>query len=255
MAVMRRKSWLQPGASRLVVILALLGAWEIAARLYVDRDFLSPPSVVLISLGDVLGTPGVPEALGLTLYELTVAFALSVIIGLAVGLVIGLGRFAHRSFMPIVLLLYGIPQITILPIFILLFGIGAPSKIAFGVTHGVFPITIAVAAGVQNLKAVLLVSARSMGASRWQIFRFVVFPQMVPSFFAGMRLGMTGVLLGVLLAELYVSTAGIGYFTGIFTQSLDSAKLLGLVSILAAMAIALNEIVRRAEVHYSRWRA
>ena len=260
MAVMRaggpnRKSWLQPGVSRLAVILALLGAWEIAARLYVDRDFLSPPSIVLVSLGDVLGTPGVPEALGLTLYELTIAFVLSVIIGLTVGLVIGLGRFAHRSFMPIVLLLYGMPQITILPIIILLFGIGAPSKIAFGVSHGVFPITIAVAAGVQNLKAVLLVSARSMGASRWQIFRYVVFPQMVPSFFAGMRLGMTGVLLGVLLAELYVSTAGIGYFTGIFTQNLDSAKLLGLVSILAAMAIVLNEIVRRAEVHYSRWRA
>ena len=259
MAVMRaggphRKSWLQPGASRLAVILALLGAWEIAARLYVDRDFLSPPSIVLVSLGDVLGTPGVPEALGLTLYELTIAFVLSVIIGLTVGLVIGLGRFAHRSFMPIVLLLYGMPQITILPIIILLFGIGAPSKIAFGVSHGVFPITIAVAAGVQNLNAVLLVSARSMGASRWQIFRYVVFPQMVPSFFAGMRLGMTGVLLGVLLAELYVSTAGIGYFTGIFTQNLDSAKLLGLVSILAAMAIVLNEIVRRAEVHYSRWR-
>jgi NitT/TauT family transport system permease protein len=93
-----------------------------------------------------------------------------------------------------------------------------------------------------------------MGASRWQIFRYVVFPHMVPSFFAGMRLGMTGVLLGVLLAELYVSTAGIGYFTSIFTQNLDSTKLLGLVSILAVMAIALNELVRRAEVHYSRWR-
>jgi NitT/TauT family transport system permease protein len=258
MAVMRagsrRKSWLQPGASRFAVVLALLGVWEIAARFFVDRDFLSPPSVVLVSLGDVLGTPGVPEALALTLYELTVAFVLSVAIGVIIGLAIGLGRFAHRSFMPIVLLLYGMPQITILPIFILLFGIGAPSKIAFGVSHGVFPIVIAVAAGVQNLKAVLLVSARSMGASRWQIFRYVVFPHMVPSFFAGMRLGMTGVLLGVLLAELYVSTAGIGYFTSIFTQSLDSTKLLGLVSILAAMAIVLNEIVRRAEVHYSRWR-
>jgi ABC-type nitrate/sulfonate/bicarbonate transport system permease component len=257
MTMKRRPSWLlqHPGASRLGVILVLVGFWEIAARFFVDRGFLSPPSVVLASLGDVLGTPGVPEALGLTLYELAVAFALSVIIGVGVGLVIGLGRFAHRSFMPIVLLLYGMPQITILPIFILLFGIGAPSKIAFGVSHGVFPVVIAVAAGVQNLKAVLLVSARSMGASRWQIFRHVIFPHMVPSFFAGMRLGMTGVLLGVLLAELYVSTAGIGYFTSIFTQNLDSTKLLGLVSMLAAMAIMLNEIVRRAEVHYSRWRA
>jgi NitT/TauT family transport system permease protein len=77
---------------------------------------------------------------------------------------------------------------------------------------------------------------------------------MIPSFFTGMRLGMTGVLLGVLLAELYVSTAGIGYFTSIFTQNFDSAKLMGLVSVLAAMAIVLNEIVRRAERRSSRWR-
>src|SRR5207302_10114691 len=134
------------------------------------------------------------------------------------------------------------------------FGIGAASKIAFGVTHGVFPIIVTVVAGVQNLKPILLTSARSMGASRWQMFRHVIFPHMVPSFFAGMRLGMSGVLLGVLLAELYVSIAGIGYFTTLFTQNFDPTKLLGLIALLAAMAIALNELVRRAELRYSRWR-
>jgi NitT/TauT family transport system permease protein len=248
--------WLlrHPGVGRLGVIVALLICWEIAARFFVDRDFLSPPSVVLMSLGDVLGTKGVPAALGLTLYELAVAFVLSVAIGVTVGLAVGLGRFAQKSFMPIILLLYGLPQITILPIFILLFGINAPSKIAFGVTHGMFPIMISVAAGVRNLKPILLVSARSMGAGRWHILRYVIFPHMIPSFFSGMRLGMTAVLLGVLLAELYVSTAGIGYFTSVFTQNLNPTKLIGLVSILAFMAIVLNELVRRAEVHYARWR-
>jgi NitT/TauT family transport system permease protein len=77
---------------------------------------------------------------------------------------------------------------------------------------------------------------------------------MIPTFFAGMRLGMSGVLLGVLLAELYVSSAGIGYFTQLFTQDFDPTKLLGLVSVLAAMAIVLNEVVRRAELHFGRWR-
>jgi NitT/TauT family transport system permease protein len=107
---------------------------------------------------------------------------------------------------------------------------------------------------VQNIKPILMVSARSMGASRWQILRYVIYPHMIPSFFTGMRLGMTGVLLGVLLAELYVSTAGIGYFTSVFTQNFDPTKLLGLVAMLAAMAIILNEAVRRAEVHFARWR-
>src|SRR5258706_307397 len=146
------------------------------------------------------------------------------------------------------------PEVTILPLVILYFGIGAASKIAFGVTHGVFPVVVTVVAGVQNLKPILMTSARSMGASRWQMFRHVIFPHMIPSFFAGMRLGMSGVLLGVLLAELYVSTAGIGYFTQLFTQNFDPTKLLRLIFRLAAMAIALNEIVRRAEVHFGRWR-
>jgi ABC-type nitrate/sulfonate/bicarbonate transport system permease component len=246
-----RRPWL----ARLAVIAALFILWEVAARWLVDPLFLSPPSQVIASLDRVFSTRGVPAALQLTLFELTVAFVLAVVFGLVLGLAIGLQPLVRRSFFPIVLLLYGMPQVTILPLFILFFGIGAASKIAFGVTHGVFPVIVTVVAGVQNLKPILLTSARSMGASRWQIFRHVVFPHMVPSFFAGMRLGMSGVLLGVLLAELYVSIAGIGYFTTLFTQNFDPTKLLGLIGVLAAMAVVLNAAVRRAENHFARWRA
>jgi ABC-type nitrate/sulfonate/bicarbonate transport system permease component len=251
------KLWLlrHPGVVRLAVVVLLLAIWEVAARFFLDRDFVSPPSVVVMSLGALFATPGVPAALRVTLYEIAIGFLLSAIIGASVGLAVGLRRFAHRSFMPIILLLYGLPQVTILPIFVLLFGIGAASKIAFGVSHGMFPIMIAVAAGVQKINPVLLTSARSMGASRTQVLYHVIFPHAVPTFFTGLRLGMTGVLLGVLLAELYVSTTGIGYFTSIFTQSLQPTKLIGLVSMLAMIAIVLNEIVRRAETYYGRWRA
>lgn len=243
-----------PGVVRLGIVILILLAWEIAARWFMDPLFVSPPSRVFTSLVSVWDTSGVPAALRITFFELAVAFSIAVTVGLVAGLAIGLQPFARRSLMPIVLLVYGLPQITILPLFILFFGIGPASKIAFGVTHGVFPIVITVVAGVQNLKPILLVSARSMGANRWQILRWVIFPHMIPSFFAGMRLGMSGVLLGVLLAELYVSTAGIGYFTQMFTENFDPTKLFGLIAILAAMAIGLNEMVRRAENRFSRWR-
>ena len=244
-----RRLWL----TRLLIVAAALLLWEIAARWWIEPMFLSPPSRVLLSLDSVFETDGVPAALRITFWELAIAFAISVAIGLVVGLAVGLSRFSQRSFMPIILLLYGTPQVTILPLFILYFGIGPASKIAFGVSHGIFPIIVTVVAGVQGIKPILTVAARSMGASRWQVLRYVIFPHMIPSFFAGMRLGMTGVLLGVLLAELYVSTAGIGYFTTLFTQNFDPTRLLGLISVLAAMAIVLNEIVRRAEVHFGRW--
>jgi ABC-type nitrate/sulfonate/bicarbonate transport system permease component len=248
--------WLRtPLIARIGVIVILLCLWEIAARWLIDPMFLSPPSRVFTSLQTVFETRGVPAALRVTFWELGIAFVLSVAIGLAIGLAVGLAPFARKSFMPIILLLYGTPQITILPLFILYFGIGPASKIAFGISHGFFPIIVTVVAGVQNIKPILLTSARSMGASRWQILRYVVFPHMIPSFFAGMRLAMTGVLLGVLLAELYVSTAGIGYFTTLFTQTFDPTRLLGLIAVLAAMAIVLNEIVRRAELHFGRWHA
>jgi ABC-type nitrate/sulfonate/bicarbonate transport system permease component len=249
------RQWLsrRPGTARLGLVVLLLFIWEVAARFFLDRDFISPPSLVVISLGSLLKTAGFPAALVLTFYEIAIGFLLSVIIGATIGLAVGLSRFAHRSFMPIILLLYGLPQITILPIFVLLFGIGAASKIAFGVSHGMFPIMIAVAAGARKIDPVLLISARSMGASRRHLLRYVVLPSIVPSFFTGMRLGMTGVLLGVLLAELYVSTAGIGYFTSIFTQNMDPTGLIGLVSMLAMIAIVLNEIIRQAERHFGRW--
>ncbi|MFZ3350306.1 MAG: ABC transporter permease [Xanthobacteraceae bacterium] len=243
-----------PGIVRFGIVILIFIFWEIAARWFMDPLFIAPPSRVFTSLGSVLGTDGVPAALRLTFFELAVAFIIAVALGLVIGLAIGLQPFARQSLMPIVLLVYGLPQITILPLFILFFGIGAASKIAFGVTHGVFPIVITVVAGVQNIKPILLTSARSMGASRWQVLRWVIFPHMIPSFFTGMRLGMSGVLLGVLLAELYVSTAGIGYFTEMFTENFDPTKLFGLITILAAMAIILNEIVRRAENRFNRWR-
>jgi ABC-type nitrate/sulfonate/bicarbonate transport system permease component len=244
----------RPWVARLLVIALALLLWEIAARWFVDPLFLSPPSRVVASLGALFETRGIAAALQITLFELATAFVIAVAVGLVLGLAIGLQPFIRLSFFPVVLLLYGMPQVVILPLFILAFGIGAASKIAFGVTHGIFPVIVTVVAGVQNLKPILMTSARSMGASRWQMFRYVIFPHMVPSFFAGMRLGMSGVLLGVLLAELYVSVAGIGYFTTLFTQNFDSARLFGLVGVLAAMAILLNAAVRRAENHFGRWR-
>jgi len=252
-ALALRQALRRPWVARIGVVVLLFALWEVAALWWVDPMFLSPPSRVFASLQSVFETRGVPAALRITFWELAVAFVLSVAIGLAIGLAVGLQPFARKSFLPIILLLYGTPQVTILPLFILYFGIGPASKIAFGVSHGFFPIALAIVAGVQNIKPILLTSARAMGANRWQVLRHVIFPHTIPSFFAGMRLGMTGVLLGVLLAELYVSTAGIGYFTTLFTQNFDPTRLFGLIAVLAAMAIALNEIVRRAEIHFGRW--
>jgi NitT/TauT family transport system permease protein len=245
---------LSPGAARLGIIVAAIVVWEISARLFGDPLFVAPPSLVVFSLGKLFGTAGIPHALSMTAIALGSAFVLSVLFGVVLGVTLGLSRFAHRSFMPIVLLLYATPQATIIPIFMMVFGIGLASKIAYGFSHGIFPIIVTVAAGVQNIKPILLTSSRSMGATRWQIFQHVVFPHMIPSLFSGMRLGMTATLLGVILAELYASTTGVGYFSQQFATNFQPPLLYGLIFVVAAIAVLINEALRRAEARLTRWR-
>jgi ABC-type nitrate/sulfonate/bicarbonate transport system permease component len=248
-ALMRRPAWV-----RVSYIVLFLVFWELVARFYADPLFVAPPSAVAGAVVDILSDRGVVRALEVALGEIVAAFTLSVIVGIVAGLLIGLTRIGYHGFFKIVLVLYGIPKVTIFPLILLYFGLGAGTKITFGFVHGVFPILVAVVAGVQNVDPLLLRAAASMGAKRRHVFRWIVFPHLVPSLFTGMRLGMGGVLIGVILAELYVSALGIGYYTTRFSQGFQPARLFALVAVLALMAILLNELMRLAESRFSRGR-
>lgn len=248
-------SWLRsPMVVRLAVIAIAIVFWEIGARIYNDREFLAPFSETVVALKTVLGNIEIIQAIGMMFWQLGVAFFMSLAAGLLVGVIVGIHRPSFLIFFPIIILAYATPQITILPLFVLIFGIGPAVKVAFGFSHGFFPIIVNVIAGTQNVNPALVTSARSMGASRWQIYRRVVFPHLVPSLFTGMRLGMTATLLGIILAELYATNKGIGYFTTHFSESFEPQNLFALVAMIAAAAIILNELLRRAEIRFSRWR-
>jgi NitT/TauT family transport system permease protein len=249
-----RNWWRRPALIRLGGIVFLLMIWELTAQTAGDPLFFSPPSAVVAAVPDVFGDRVLLRACALTLGELAIAFALAVAVGSLAGVLVGANRLSRRSLYPMILLAYAVPQTTVLPLFILLFGPGAASKVAFGFSHGVFPVLIAVIGGVQAVRPALITCARSMGASRLDLLRLVVLPCIVPSLFTGMRLGMSATLLGILLAELYVTSAGIGQFTHAFTDTFQPAKLFALSAGLAAMAVILNESMRRIEGRHNRWR-
>jgi ABC-type nitrate/sulfonate/bicarbonate transport system permease component len=242
-----------PAVAGLGVVGVVLLLWEITARLG-NPLFVSPPSETAVAIVGLLHDNEIRKALFTTLWELIVAFGLSLLIGLAVAIPIGLSGFWRNTFLPFVLFLYAIPQVTLLPLFIKLFGFGPPSKIAFGVTHGVFIVIIGVVAAMKTIDPVLLRASASLGASRRQVMTYVVIPHLIPSLFTAMRLAMSGVLLGVMVAELYISTAGVGYYAQQFANAFAPAKLFGLVILLAALAIALNEMLRTVERRASFWR-
>ena len=93
-----------------------------------------------------------------------------------------------------------------------------------------------------------------MGASHAQVLRHIIFPTMVASVFTGLRLAMSLTLLGVILAELFVSSNGIGNYTQIFAETFKPASLYALILVLAVTAVVLNELVGLVESHFSRWK-
>jgi ABC-type nitrate/sulfonate/bicarbonate transport system permease component len=240
---------------RLLLLLCLVALWEVYARFFGDAALIAGPSAIIQAMGPkIFGDPKVVAAVELTLFELAVAYGLSVVVGVVIGVAIGLTEFGRRGFVPVVVLLYAVPQVVLLPLFVLMFGIGPLCKIAFGFSHGVFPVIISTITGMRTVNPLYLHGARAMGASRFQTIRHVIFPNMVPAVFAGFRLAMTVTLLGVLLAELFVSISGIGYFTQVFAETFNPAPLFALITVLTVMAVALNELVRLVEARFTRWK-
>ena len=239
--------------ARFTIVLVLVLALEIYGRQFADPAFLQPPSEVLRAwYVTVLPDGRIMSALGMTVFEIACAYALSVVFGAAIGLAVGSARLSREGFFPLILLLYAIPQVSLIPLFVLMFGLGPASKIVFGFSHGIFPVIVAVVGGMSNVPAIYVRGARSMGASKLDVIRHVIFPHMVPGFFVGLRLAMTMTLLGVILAELYVSTGGVGYFTRVFAENYNPAPLFALIGSLAAIALTFNAFVRIAERRLNR---
>ncbi len=237
-----------------VILLALCG-WQVGAVWLDAVQILPTPLSVGRAVGTLLGDHALVGALGATLLELAASFGLSLLLGGALGWVLGHHARLERVGMPIVLMIYAIPQITVLPLFILYFGLGPAGKIAFGVSHGMFPIALGVHAGIRSARPHLRRWVISLGASAWQRFVRLSLPQIIPAVCTSMRLAMSMTLLGVLLAERYVSSLGIGFYVQLYTNALQGDALFALVFMLAAIAVSLNQAVGVLERRGTRWQS
>ena len=146
-----------------------------------------------------------------TLRAFAIAYALSVLIGLAVGFWLGFDRLSGDALEPMIVSVYAVPKLTLYPILLLAFGLTLSAKVAFGVIHGVIPIILFTLSAVHNTKPILIKTGRAMKLTRWQMIRWILFPAAIPEIFTGLRVGFALTLIGSLLAEMFASQRGLGY--------------------------------------------
>jgi ABC-type nitrate/sulfonate/bicarbonate transport system permease component len=240
-------------AVQALFLLALISLWTFATTFgHVSPILLPNPLGVLQELIDVLKTGEFIGDLRVTLTELAFAFAISMVAGTVVGYLISRSPYAIKVLEPLMAGIYSVPIILFLPLYILFFGLGPPSKIALGATISFFPITLNTIAGFGYIDKIFVVSARSMGASNYQLFRFVLLPAAFPVILTGLRMGFTVALLAILGSETIASLAGLGHRIVHLAESMDMARMFAYITFVVLIAAFLNAAVSSLEAKGKR---
>ena len=238
---------MKPGRFDFLLLLAgLLVAWQLL-HWAVGPDVLTSPWATIIRAGELVATRAFWDHVEATVTAFAVASVIAIAGGIALGLALGLHRLSGDVADPILGTLYSIPKITLYPIILLLFGLGASAKIAFGVIHGVFPIAMFTMNAVRNVAPVYGRTARALRLTPLATALTVMAPAALPEILAGIRIGVALTLLGVLIGELFAATSGLGFA---LIRAMDVhavADIMAITLMLFVFAACVNVLLRLVE--------
>ena len=237
---------------RRLIVMGLIVLWEALPRSgLIPELFLPALSSTLVAGWNEAGEYG--HALAVTLYEVAVSMMFACGGGILLGAIVGSLPRPRVLIMPMVSSLYAVPLVILYPVFTVWLGIGSESKIAFASLYGFLPTMLSTAAGIQTIDPQLLLAARSMGASLSQRLVRVIIPAAIPTVLSGLRVGGALVIVGVVVSEMLISSAGIGYLISRYRTILDSPHVFAGVLLVLAMAITFNAAIRWIERKAAIW--
>ncbi|WP_371381636.1 ABC transporter permease [Sporomusa aerivorans] len=192
--------------------LTLLLLWELAARLgFVDTRLLSSPTLILQAFFPLLFSGELIYNTWVSVLRVILGFLAGAIPGILLGMSMGLSPFVRSALEPMIAATYPIPKLAIMPLILLIFGLGETSKI-FTIAIGVFYlVVINTMAGVLNIDKIYLEVAKNFGAGRRDFYLTVALPGALPMIFAGLKLGMGMALILIVAAEMSAAKAGVGW--------------------------------------------
>lgn len=235
--------------------LALLGGWWAASAAGVlSPDVLASPATVLGAAGELWSDGQLTDALRVSLTRAVLGLSCGLAAGLMLGVVTGFSRLGEELLDSPLQLLRALPFLSLVPLFMVWFGIGETARIVLIAVATTFPMYVSTAGGVRNVDRRLLEAMRSFGLRGWPLVREVVLPGALPSLLAGFRLSMTLSVIALIAAEEINSTSGIGYLMT-QAQSFSRTDILSLcVLIYGILGLLADLVARGAERVLMPWR-
>jgi sulfonate transport system permease protein len=241
--------------ARLIVVAAILAVWQAVIALgWVDAFWISSPSLVVQELWSELASGAWFADVAITVFEAVIAFVISSALGIVAGLLLARSPFWDDVLAPLVLALNSLPRVALAPLIILWFGIGVTAKVVTAFTLVFFILLVNTLGGAKNVDNDILTIARLMGASKRDILWKVTLPSALPWIFAGLNLGLTYSLLGVIVAEILASNQGLGYVIASSAATFNTAGVFAGLITLAVVAWLFSAVMRYAEARLLRWK-
>lgn len=238
----------------LAVFAALLFGWEISSRALPDlQSYLPPPSRVLAALADVSVARELGGQLLRTLARFAAGYAVAAALAVAAGVALGYFPVAHNLLEMLIEMLRPMPSVAIIPVAILLLGIGNAMMIAVTVYACAWPILVNTIDGVRAIDRTLIDTGRTFGLGRWRILRAIALPAAAPHVATGLRVGLPIALILVTTAEMVVGGSGLGSFILDEERSLHTAEMYAGIVVIALAGYALNRIFVALEARALAW--
>ena len=229
-------------------IAGLLALWQVATMAgWANPLFLPAPSSVAAALLELFRSGALLDHLLASARRIGLGWAIGTILGLAAGLAMGVLSAARAAGLPLVSAIFPIPKIAVLPLFILWFGIGEPSKVATIAAGVFFPTAIAAMAGVDAVPRSLIRMGQSFGLPAAAIVLKIVIPGALPSVLAGFRISAAIAIILVVAAEMIGADTGLGAFVLQAGNLMRTDQLLAGVVVLSALGLAVASLISVAE--------
>jgi len=245
-----RQRWLRRWLARVVIWGSLLLIWQIAASVK-GPLFLPTPFATLRGVARLAAEGDVPLILS-SLRQLFTGFALAALVGIPMGLLMGSVRAVDDFFSPYVNTLFIVSKEALLPLFIIVFGTRFTFRAAVVFVFAIFFIVLNTAAGVRSVDARLIETARAFRLPTWGIFTKVVLPGTLPYVVAGLRLGLSMAIKGMVIAEIWV-TVGIGLLLGNFGNYLRLDMFFALAAVIIAVGVTSAAALKALENRLRPW--
>jgi NitT/TauT family transport system permease protein len=230
----------------------MLLAWQwLTVWFAVSPMLLVPPSAVWTVLEQ--SWPILCGQAWPTLVNTVVGFLLAAVLGVALGGALVASRRVEQAFWPHVLMFQLVPKVAVAPLFIIWLGMGAGSRLAFAVFLSFFPIAVSAASGFRAADRTALRLCRSLTASPWQSFLFVRLPYAIPNIFAGLKVGVTVAIIGVVVGEFVTAQEGLGYIIMFASSAAETALVFAAIVMLCGIGLGLYGAVAIAELFVRRW--